>query len=137
MSSGSNPKDLVTSFLGTLNKKDPNSARSYLADNVSFSATDGTSVYGAEAYMDGWKKLGINYEISKAFVDGDDVCILYDLRFSKPPVTVVGCGLYHVIGGKIDSIKVIFDPRPILPQQEYARPAKTEPNAIANRKITG
>ncbi len=137
MISGINSKDVVTSFLEALNNKDLDSAKGYLADNVSFTATDSAPVYGAEAYMNGWKKLGINYGISKAFVDGDDVCILYDLRFSKPPVTLVGCGLYHVIGRKIDSIKVIFDPRPILPQQKYERPAKTEPNAVANRKITG
>ena len=108
----------MTSFLNALNGNDPKVARSHLADNVQFSAPDGEPVYGADAYLEGRKKLGLNYGIDKVFVSGEeDVCVLYDLRFDKPPLTIVGCGLYHVSNGKIDSIKVIFDPRPLLPQK--------------------
>jgi hypothetical protein len=51
-------------------------------------------------------------------VDGEDVCALYDLTFSKPAVTLFACGWYHVNRGKIDSIKVIFDPRPLLERRK-------------------
>ncbi len=94
MISGSNPKDVVTSFLEALNNKDLDSARGYLADNVSFMATDGAPVYGAEAYMNGWKKLGINYGISKAFVEGDDACILYDSKIQQ--TTSNNCRMWTV-----------------------------------------
>jgi hypothetical protein len=67
--------------------------------------------------LDGWKQLGLRYEIKKAFVDGDDVCILYDLSFSKQAVTLFACGWYHVSDGKVDS-KVIFDPRRLFEQRK-------------------
>ena len=113
-----NPRDVVTSFLKALNDQDVNLARNYIDENVSFMAPDGAPIKGAEAYINGWKGLGLSYETKKIFAEGDDVCVLYDLKFSKSGVTILGCGWYHVLGRKIDSIMVIFDPRRLLQQQK-------------------
>jgi hypothetical protein len=51
-------------------------------------------------------------EMHKVFVDGDDVCLLYDLITTAPPVTSFTCEWYHVVSGKIESIRVTFDARP-------------------------
>jgi hypothetical protein len=58
------------------------------------------------------KKMKLKYDVQKAFVDGDDVCLFYDLRISGH--TIFGCGWYHLENDKISSLKVLFDPRPLL-----------------------
>ncbi|VVB98744.1 SnoaL-like domain protein [uncultured archaeon] len=118
MNSNANPKEIVLSFLNALNEHDLEGARGHISDNVSFTAPDGAPVRGAEAYMDGWKPLGLKYAINKTFADGNDVCVLYDISFSKQGVTLFACGLYRVDGGKVSSIKVVFDPRPLFGQQK-------------------
>jgi hypothetical protein len=49
----------------------------------------------------------------KVFADGPDVCIIYDMECG-PPVgkTVPIAEWFHVEGDKINSIEIIFDPRP-------------------------
>jgi limonene-1,2-epoxide hydrolase len=107
-------KEIVLSFLDALNSRDLKSAGNYVAEDVSFFAPDGAPVRGAQAYFNGWKPLGLRYEIKKTFADDNDVCVLYDITFSKPVVTLLACGLYSVDNGKISSIRVIFDPRPLF-----------------------
>jgi hypothetical protein len=114
LSSTGTPENIVLALLNALNKKDVKSAKSYLSDNVQSTSPNSAPVFGAEKYLEEWKTHGLNYGITKTFADGDEVCVLCDLRFNNPPVTVVGSGFYHVSAGKIDSIKMIFDPRPIL-----------------------
>jgi hypothetical protein len=48
------------------------------------------------------------YDIKKTFVDGDDVCLLYD--FKTPSAAVFFCSWYQIKGGKIASIQTVFDP---------------------------
>jgi hypothetical protein len=56
--------------------------------------------------------MKLKYDIKRVFSDGDDVCIFYDIEMGN--TTIFSCGWYHVIDGKINSIRVIFDPRPLL-----------------------
>ena len=114
MESKISPKNVVLSFLDALNSGDLKTAGFYAAEDMSFFAPDGAPVRGAEAYFNGWKSLGLKYGIKKSFADDKDVCILYDITFSKPAVTLFACGLYSVDSGKISSIRVIFDPRPLF-----------------------
>jgi hypothetical protein len=67
---------------------------------------------GAEEYFRDMRKMGLQYDIKHVFVNADDVCLLYNLNISDK--TIFCCGLYHLEGGKISSLKVVFDPRPIL-----------------------
>jgi len=121
MESKNNAKEIVASFLDALNSRDLKAARSYLGDNVSFRAPDGAPVRGAEAYLNGWKPLGLSYEVKKTFMDGDDVCVLYDIKFSNPSVTLFACGWYQLDKGRISSIRVIFDPRPLFPKPSSSK----------------
>jgi len=114
MASEQSAKETVVSFLEALNRMDLQMARGFLDDRLSFTAPDGAPVQGADAYLAGWKPLGLSYAIRKAFADGEDVCVLYDIHFSRPPVTLFACGYYQLKAGKVASIKVIFDPRPLL-----------------------
>jgi predicted ester cyclase len=111
-------KKVVLSYLKALNDQDFKVARSYLKDNMTFQAPI-ASHYSADAYFKENEQLrseyGIKkvlYEVKKVFVDGDDVCVFFDFNIGS--VTLFACGWFHVDNGKISSIRVVFDPRPIV-----------------------
>jgi hypothetical protein len=58
------------------------------------------------------ERMRLKYNIKKVFADATDVCLFYDLTISG--ITILGCAWYQVVEGKIRSLKVVFDPRPIL-----------------------
>jgi hypothetical protein len=104
-------KEIVLSCINALNNEDFKTAKSYVSDDMTFEGVLG-SRNGADAYFNDMEKMKLKYDIIKAFVDGDDVCLLYNLQMSG--LTLFGCGWYHVNDGKINSLKVVFDPRPVL-----------------------
>ena len=59
-------------------------------------------------------------ERQKVFVDGDDVCVIYDLKTAPVPRSRT-CEWYRVRRGKIAAVSVIFDARPFAAMFE-ARP---------------
>ena len=106
-----NAKEVVISFIKALNSEDFNAARVFAADDIKFIGVLGTRD-GAEAYFKDMEKMKLKYEIKKIFVDNDDVCLFYDIDMSGKKI--FSCGWYHVVDGKINWFKVIFDPRPVL-----------------------
>jgi hypothetical protein len=108
-----NAREVVLSCLQALNEEEFDTARGYLHEDMNFEGVLG-SRHGAEAYYNDMKKMKLKYSIKKVFASGDDVCLLYDLKISGQ--TIFCCGWYHVEDGKIDSLKVVFDPRPLLEQ---------------------
>src|SRR5690348_5737177 len=118
MDSKTNAKELVISYLKALNDQDFKAARSHSKDDMTFLAPI-ASHSSADAYLDGNEQLrskyGIEkvlYEVKKVFVDGDDVCVFFD--FTIGSATLFASGWFHVANGKISSIRVVFDPRPIV-----------------------
>jgi ketosteroid isomerase-like protein len=118
MDSKTNAKELVISYLKALNDQDFKTARSHLKDDMTFLAPI-ASHNSADAYIEGngqlRSKYGIEkvlYEVKKVFVDGDDVCVFFD--FTIGSATLFASGWFHVASGKISSIRVVFDPRPIV-----------------------
>jgi len=104
-------KELVSSFIKALNEEDFATARSYVYDNFSFDGVLG-SRDSADAYFKDMEKMRFKYDIKKTFTDGDDVCLLYDINMQG--TNIFTCGWYKVQNGKIKSLKVVFDPRPVL-----------------------
>lgn len=104
-------KNIVISCITALNAEDFKTARKYVSDNFSFVGVLG-SREGAEAYFNDMEKMKLKYDVKKTFVDGNDVCLLYDLAISG--IKIFGCGWYHLEGDKINSLRVVFDPRPVL-----------------------
>jgi ketosteroid isomerase-like protein len=104
-------KDVALSFVAAINEEDFAAARSLADDDLSFVGVLG-SRQGADAYFNDMTKMRLKYDVKKAFADGDDVCLLYDLTISD--LTIFGCGWYRVEGGKVKSLQVIFDPRRLL-----------------------
>jgi hypothetical protein len=113
-SNGNTAKEIVLSCVNAINAENFKTARTYAADDMKFDGVLG-SRNGAEAYFKDMEQMRLKYEIKKVFVDGDDVCLLYDLGMSGLNLFCVGW--YHVKDGKINSLKVVFDPRPVLELQ--------------------
>lgn len=104
-------RETVLSALKALNEENFDAARSSFSDDMVFEGVLGNR-NGAEAYFADMKKMKLKYDVIKAFEEGDDVCLLYNLQMSG--LTIFGCAWYHLEKGKIKSLKVVFDPRPVL-----------------------
>jgi len=112
---GINAGEIVMSCINALNEEDFKTARKYTTEDFSFVGVLG-SRNGAAAYFSDMEKMKLKYNVKKVFVNGDDVCLLYDLTMSG--ITIFGCGWYHIEGDKINSLRVVFDPRPVLEMQD-------------------
>jgi limonene-1,2-epoxide hydrolase len=106
-------REIVLYFLRALNDEDFAAAKKQADDEMIFAGVMGTR-NGAEAYFNDMAHMKLKYAIKKVFADGDDVCVFYDITMAG--LSIFSCGWYHVKEEKIDSIKVIFDPRPLLEQ---------------------
>ncbi len=102
---------VVLSFIDALNKEDFQAARNCLADNARFEGVLG-SRDGADTYIQDMQKMKFKYKLIRSFVNEQDVCLLYDIDMGGK--TVFTCGWYQLQDDKIMSIKVVFDPRPVL-----------------------
>nr|WP_294796149.1 nuclear transport factor 2 family protein [uncultured Mucilaginibacter sp.] len=105
-------KDIVLTFISALNKEDFEAAAACLADDMAFDGVMGKRD-SAESYIADMKKMKFKYDIQKTFEDENDVCVLYNIDMSGE-ATIFTCGWYHLSNGKIDKLKVVFDPRPLL-----------------------
>lgn len=104
-------RDVVLAFIHHLNKKDFAAARELASDDLSLIGVMG-SRQGAEAYFKDMERMGLKYDVRKAFAEGNEVCLLSDLTISD--LTIFCCSWYRVDRGKIKSLRVVFDPRPLL-----------------------
>ena len=59
------------------------------------------------------RKYKGKYDVKKAFVDGDDVCLIYDLKSGGSKVFM--SSWYQVKDGKISNIQTVFDPKAFGP----------------------
>ncbi|HTV82959.1 MAG TPA: nuclear transport factor 2 family protein [Acidobacteriaceae bacterium] len=104
-----NAKEAVLSYIRALEAGDYAAARRYLADNVRVKGPSGEAFRSPDEFLKMMEQQRGKYDIKKVFVDGGDVCLLYD--FITPKVTAFSCSWYRVRGGKIRSIQTVFDPR--------------------------
>lgn len=111
MTATENARETVLAFVKSLQDEDFNRARGFLDQDFSFDGVLG-SVRGAEAYVTQMKKLRFKYDVKKIFADGDDVCLLSDITMG--PATTFVSSWYQLAGGKVRSLRVVFDPRPML-----------------------
>jgi ketosteroid isomerase-like protein len=100
-------------FFRAWTNKDFDRARSLLHDDVSFEGPLDTFT-DADSYVASLRQLSAiltGAQTLKVFADGDDVCVIYDLKTAPVPSTRT-CDWYRVREGKIASVSVIFDARP-------------------------
>jgi len=106
--------DIVQGFIGAMGKGDFVAARKFLDSDLSFQGPIET-FHQADPYLESLRKLHHVVErvdMKKMFVDGDDVCLLYDMVTKTPAGTAFIAEWHHVTGDKISAIRVVFDARP-------------------------
>ena len=116
MNPNRNAREIVMSYIGALGSQDYDSARNWLGDNVLVKGPAGEAFRSPDDFIAMMQKQRGKYDIKKVFVDGDDVCLLYD--FITKTVTAFFSSWYKVKDGKIISIQTVFDPRPFAAMQE-------------------
>ena len=106
-------QEIVMAFQQAMGKGDFGAARRLLQDNLDFRGPIDT-FSKADDYLQAVKKLHSiveGVEVRKVFEDGDDVCLLYDMR-TKVAGTSFISEWFQTRGGKISAIRVVFDARP-------------------------
>lgn len=102
-------KDVVMSYISALDNAKYEEALGCLHERVRIRGPAGEAFGKPLDFIEMLRKYKGRYDIKKAFVDGDDVSVLYDLATSGP--TVYMSSWYQVKEGKIVSIQTVFDPR--------------------------
>ncbi len=108
------PSEVAQKYFDHWSRKDYEGSARYLDENLSFKGPIDT-FNNAKDYLNAISRLGqIVTEVrkQKTFIDGKDVCIVYELVTNTPAGTVPCAEWIHADHGKVKSIQVFFDPRP-------------------------
>ena len=97
------------SYIQALDKRGYTAARRYLANNVRVKGPAGEAFRSPDDFLAMMQKFQGKYDVKKVFVDGNDVCLLYD--FITESVTTFFASWYQVKDEKITSVQTVFDPR--------------------------
>src|SRR5712691_127303 len=109
-----NVGEIVEGYRAALGKGDFATARTLMQDNMSFQGPLDT-FNTADQYLEAARKLASiiqHVDVKKVFVNGDDVCVLYDMVTNTPAGTAFIAEWYRVDGGKISALHAVFDARP-------------------------
>jgi SnoaL-like domain len=112
------PKEVVLRLGKALNDESFQIARRYVSDDMKYVGPFG-SRDGAEAYLQEIERFRLKFDIQKIFADDKNVCVLYDITVSG--ITLFACGWFQVNAGRVSSLRVTFDPRPLLALSEPIR----------------
>jgi predicted ester cyclase len=113
MSADNRALDVVMSYINALDSQQYDKALERLDDNVRIRGPAGETFGKPLDFIEMLRKWQGKYDVKKAFADGDDVCLLYDLKTTGP--TVFMSSWYRVKDGKIVSVQSVFDPRAFGP----------------------
>jgi hypothetical protein len=107
---------LATAYFRAWKARDFAGFRSILADDVTFTGPLGQAASADECVEGIWgmSQIMTGIVVRKIFVNGPDVLTWFDLhtKVTKDPLPVANWS--HVRDGKISSIQVTFDPRPLI-----------------------
>lgn len=104
-------QNVAEQFIQYLNEENFDQAESCLDPGFKFIGVLGTRD-NASVYMKDMRQMKFKYQIIKTFTSGEDVCFWYTIELGGK--TMESSGWYQIQNGKIHSLKVLFDPRPLL-----------------------
>ncbi|MDQ6839837.1 MAG: nuclear transport factor 2 family protein [Actinomycetota bacterium] len=109
------PADIAAAYFDAWKAKDVERVRPLLHHDVDFVGALGVA-HGAEQCLAGLRGMFAiteHVEVVHRWVDGTDVLTWFELwTESVGPLAIVNWS--HVVEGRIDRIRVTFDPRPLL-----------------------
>jgi limonene-1,2-epoxide hydrolase len=110
------PEAVAAAYFEAWKEDDIERVRPLLHEDVTFAGALGRT-RGADETLAGLKGMFAmteHVEVIKRWVDGPDVLTWFELQTAAAgPIAIVNWS--HVEGGRIDRIRVTFDPRPLLP----------------------
>ncbi|HKT22431.1 MAG TPA: nuclear transport factor 2 family protein [Nitrososphaerales archaeon] len=110
------PKDslrVVMAYIEALDSYRYDDALKLIHENVRVRGPAGETFGNPAGFVAMLRKYKGKYDIKKTFVDGDDVCLFYDLKTGGS--TVFMSSWYQVVDGTISSINTVFDPKAFGP----------------------
>jgi len=104
-------RTIVLQFIDHLNNENFSAAQDCLHDDFVFEGVLGRRE-GAAVYIREMMQMKLKYQVQQSFEAGTDISLWYmiDMGGKRIPAS----GWYHTDAGKIRSLKVVFDPRPLL-----------------------
>lgn len=108
--------EIVDAYFAAMGKKDFDTIRTLVHDDVTFKGALGTT-NGADDYVGGLRQTLANMRAVKRHVisaEGENVFQVYDLVMSEPDVSLPVAQWLRVRDGKIAALQVFFDPRPLM-----------------------
>ena len=106
--------DIALKFFDHWSKKEYEASARYLDEHLSFTGPI-DKFNNAHDYVESIRRLAqivTGVHRRKTFVEGNDVCFVYDLATNTPAGTVPCAEWVHAENGKVKSIQVFFDARP-------------------------
>jgi hypothetical protein len=106
--------EIVEIYRTALGMGDFSAARNLMYDDMVFEGPIDT-FDKADDYLAANKRLSSiiqRIDLKKIFVDGNDVCVLYNMVTNTPAGTAFIAEWYQIKGGKIAYIRAVFDARP-------------------------
>lgn len=100
-------KKIILNYIESLDNRNYSEAEKYLDDNVKVIGPAGESFFNPKDFLDMLSKQKGKYDIKKLFVDGSEVCLLYN--FVTTSVTAFMSSWYKIKNDKIFFIQTIFD----------------------------
>jgi limonene-1,2-epoxide hydrolase len=112
---GTDPASVAAEYLISWTRGELARTRAVVDHAMTFVGPLGTA-NGAEECLAGLERMSgmvKGAHLHQTFVDGENVCIIYDLLTDNTPA-IPTAGWYRVQDGKVVSARVYFDPRPFL-----------------------
>lgn len=109
------PGEVVRAYVDAVGRKDFDRVASLLDADVRFSTPGGNDIHGAQAYVAALRRLAPilqRNDIKRVFVDGDDVCIIYDFVTDASVGPIPSVEWVAVSHGKVHSVQLIFHSQP-------------------------
>jgi ketosteroid isomerase-like protein len=111
-----NAREIVDRYFAAMAAKDFATIRTLVHGDVTFKGALGAT-NGAEEYLAGLQQTLANMrEVRRQAVaaEGENIFQVYDLIMSEPDVSLPVAQWLRVRDGRIASLQVFFDPRPLL-----------------------
>ena len=123
-------KTLALAYLSAVAKHQYNEVEALLAPDLHFRGPTMTRTSAAD-YLGALKRLGaihVRNDVKRVFVDGDEVCVIYDFVTDTPAGALATIEWLRFDGGRIRSIDLYYDQLPwqtalAVMAERAARPA--------------
>lgn len=104
-------KQVALEYIEACGRKDYDTVGRLLAPSMTF-VGPGNALTGAAPYLAVLRRLGLVWvtsDVKKVFVDGDEVCVIYDFVTDTPSGAVPIVEWLRIENGKVASVTLFFD----------------------------